>query len=129
MLYLVGTFLLFSALLLVAVFVIFKKSKKDENIKEPNGYTLETLVSIVKNENKEVLKIEEALNHLVTSFPFPENINEAKKHFEFVYLYAKNPLSTAKMIINMQKKVSKANPKFSKEIEKFQMRGVEDRSK
>ena len=66
---------------------------------------------------------------MTKNFPFPENENEANQYFEFVYFFAKNPLTTAKLIVKMQKDLSDANPKYKKQIEDFQMRGVEARQR
>ena len=132
MAWLIGSFILFVLLFLVVIVFIFKKSKKTEvvsvSVKKPE-VTLESLTKILKTEMKEVAKVEAALNEVINRFPFPENEQEANKHFKFVYFYAKNPLTTAKMIVKMQQKLSQANPKYAKQIENFQMIGVDARNK
>ena len=132
MAWLIGAFILFILLFLIIIVFLFKKSKKTEApsrpVKKPE-VTLESLTKVLKTEVKEVAKVEEALNEVVKRFPFPESEHEANEHFKFVYFYAKNPLTTAKMIVKMQKKLSQANPKYAKQIENFQMIGVDARNK
>ena len=132
MFYLIGFFLLFVLLLLVIIYFVFKKSKPEvceinPEPKQASTYTLESLIKVLKTEKKDASVIDDALEKMVGSFPFPDNEKEAGQHFKFVYFYAKNPLATAKMIVQMQKKVSLANPKHAKQIEEFQMRGVDAR--
>ncbi len=132
--YLIGSFLLFVLLLLVLILYVFKRSKRqsnkaDEQPKNKNELTLDAMIKILKTEKKELSKIEGIVEKMAKNFPFPENDREANKHFEFVYFYAKNPLSTAKMIVQMQKILTEANPKYAKQIEDFQMRGVDARAK
>jgi len=130
MLYLVGFFLLFIIILIVITVVVFKKSKPpacEIEQKPKKSLGLDDLLKILKTQKKEVSKIEEALALMCKNFPFPENENEANKHFEFVYFFAKNPLSSAKLIVKMQKDLTAVNPKYAKQIEDFQMRGVEAR--
>ncbi len=132
MAWLIGSFILFILLLLVVVVFVFKRAKSSKVSFEPEekeNVTLESLIEILKREKKEVSKIEGALNKVVSSFPFPENENDANEYFKFVYFYAKNPLTTAKMIVKMQHRLSEANPKYAKQIEEFQMIGVDARSK
>jgi len=131
MLYLIGFFLLFIIILIVITLVVFKKSKPKSCEVAPktvsNPRSLDELVKTVKTQKEELSKIEEALSVMCQQFPFPENENEANKHFEFVYFFAKNPLSSAKLIVKMQKDLTSVNPRYAKQIEEFQMRGVEAR--
>jgi len=134
MLYLIGFFLLFIILLFIIVLFVFKKSKNPsceiEDKPAPTiTFTLESLIKTLKTEKKELSKIDGLVEKVAQNFPFPENEKEASQHFEFVYFYAKNPLPTAKMIVQMQKILTLANPKYAKQIEEFQMRGVEARKK
>jgi len=134
MLYLVGFFLLFVVIMFIIIMFILKKSKKQEYETQPQpdntiGFTLESLVNTLKTEKKELAKIDGLVEKMVQNFPFPDDEKEANKHFEFVYFYAKNPLPTAKMIVQMQKTLTEANPKHAKLIEEFQMRGVDARKK
>ncbi|MDF1880936.1 hypothetical protein JHD50_06395 [Sulfurimonas sp. MAG313] len=112
--------------------MVFKRSKaKTYKTKPPveakKQLSLEELISIVKTQATDVEKMDEALSLMSKNFPFPSNENDAKQHFKFVYLFAKNPLSNAKLIVKMQKDLSSINPKYSKQIEDFQMRGVNAR--
>lgn len=128
MLYLIGSFLLFILLLLVIIVFVFKKSKAPvAEVKAKPAMTVESLVETLKTEKTDRKIIDGLLEKMLKNFPFPENERDANKHFEFVYRYAKNPLSTAKMIVHMQKELSQVNPKHAKLIEEFQMRGVEAR--
>jgi len=130
MLYLVGFFLLFIIILIVITFVVFKKSKPqvcDIDPKPTKVLSLDDLLKTLKTQKDEVSKIEETLSLMCKNFPFPDNEKDANKHFEFVYFFAKNPLSSAKLIVKMQKDLTAVNPKYSKQIEDFQMRGVEAR--
>ncbi|MBE0498223.1 MAG: hypothetical protein IBX43_03165 [Campylobacterales bacterium] len=134
MLYLIGFFIVFIVFILIIVFIIFKKSPSEPVIKtlEPahdGKVTLESLISILQHETKERSKIENALVKMEKSFPFPEDEKEANDYFKFVYYYARSPLSSAKMIVNMQKMLTMRNPKYAKQIEAFQMRGVDARNK
>lgn len=130
MLYLIGFFLLFVLFLLVIIVFVFKKSKTPvSDVKVKPAMTLESLVETLKTEKTDKKIIDGILEKMLKNFPFPENERDANRHFEFVYFYARNPLSTAKMIVHMQKELSQANPKHAKLIEEFQMRGVEVRKK
>jgi hypothetical protein len=132
MAWLIGSFILFILLLLIVVIFVFKKTKVPEKPSAPvqkPEVTLESLTQILKKETKDMAKVEDALNKMANTFPFPENENDANDHFKFVYFYAKNPLTDAKMIVQMQKKLSQINPKYAKQIENFQMIGVEARKK
>ena len=66
---------------------------------------------------------------MADEFPFPQKEKDANLHLKFVYFYAKNPLTTAKMIVEMQKALTLINPKYAKQIETYQMSGVESRKK
>ena len=133
MIYLVGSFLLFVILLLVVVFFVFKKSKNSDSKSEASletvvkKQTLESLIEILKKENKDLKKVEETLAVMLKFFPFPEKEKDANEHFKFVYFFAKNPLPSAKLVVKMQKMLCEKNPRYAKVIEEFQMRGVEDR--
>jgi len=130
MLYLIGGFLLFVVLLLVLILFVFKKAPTSEEkvVKAPKQ-TLEMLVKILKTEKSDLSKVEDALETMLKSYPFPENDKEAEEHFKFVYFFAKNPLPSARLIVQMQKKLCEANPKHAKAIEDFQVRGVDARKK
>lgn len=91
--------------------------------------SLESLLEVVKTEKNDVSKINDTLETMLDSFPFPENKNHAGEYFKYVYYYAKNPLTTAKMIVQMQKRLTQVNPEYAKQIEDFQMRGVDARKK
>ena len=132
MAWLIGAFILFILLFLIIVVFVFKRTKRVDIPSEPvraKDVTLESLTQILKREKKEISKVEEALDTVVKSFPFPSDEKEANEHFKFVYFYAKNPLTTAKMIVRMQHRLSEANPQYAKQIENFQMIGVEARNK
>jgi len=135
MLYLIVGFLFFVVLVLVLVFVVFKKSKNDapdskgKKAKKAPAETLEELIKILKTEKKELSRVEDTIDKMLADFPFPENEKEANRHFEYVYYFSKNPLPSAKLIVKMQKLLCEANPKYTKLIEEFQMRGVEARKK
>ncbi len=134
MLYLIGFFLLFILLLLLIIIFVFKKSKKtspetEERPAQKSASSLEGLINILKTEKQDKSKIDETLDTMVKDFPFPQNEKDAHDHFKYVYFYAKNPLSTAKMIVQMQKQLTQINPKYIKQIEAYQMRGVEARKK
>jgi len=132
MAWLIGSFILFILLFLIVIIFVFKKAKRPVSPSEPvqqDNITLESLIKILKTETKDISKIEDALNKLIKQFPFPKDENAANEHFKFVYFYAKNPLTTAKMIVKMQHRLSDANPQYAKQIENFQMIGVEARKK
>lgn len=127
MLYLIGGFLLFVVLLLVLILFVFKKAPVEEKVILKPKQTLKSLIDILKTEKKDLFKVEDTLAIMLKSYPFPENDKEAEEHFKFVYYFAKNPLPTAKLIVQMQKKLCEANPKHAKSIEDFQVRGVDAR--
>lgn len=132
MLYLVGFFILFIIILIVITIVVFKKSKPQECKISPEAkvekvISLEMLLQTVKNSKTDLAEIEKALSLMVEKFPFPENEDKANQYFEFVYFFSKNPLTTAKLIVKMQKELTLKNPKYTRQIEDFQMRGVEAR--
>ena len=132
MLYMVGAFLFFVLFLLILILFVFKKSKKTEyeipsNVKKTPSQLLDTYLKILKTEKNDRAKIEGMVDTVARELPFPHNESEANKYFEFVYFYAKNPLATAKMVVYMHKALSEANPKYTKQIEDFQMRGVDAR--
>ncbi len=131
MIYLIGFFLLFIILLLIVIIVVFKKSKPEkcdlDPVEVPAELTISDLVQILKTEKNDKNKVEETLSKMVKYFPFPQNENEANEHFKYVYFYAKNPLTNSKMLVNMQHRLSEVNPKYAKQIETFQMQGVESR--
>jgi len=134
MLYLIGFFLLFIIILIVITLVVFKKSKApscpvDFDEKKEKTLSLDDLLKVLKTQKSDRSKIEETLEVMKTKFPFPENEKDANQYFEYVYFFAKNPLSTAKLIVQMQKELTSVNPKYAKQIEDFQMRGVEARKK
>lgn len=132
MLYMVGAFLFFVLFLLILIVFVFKKSKKRECESTPKATRtpaeiLDSYIKILKTEKNDRSKIEGMVDRVAKEFPFPQNESEANKHFEFVYFYAKNPLTTAKMIVHVHKALSEANPQYAKQIEEFQMRGVDAR--
>jgi len=132
MLYMVGAFLFFVLFLLVIILFVFKKSKKTEtkistSVKKTPAQKLDAYLKILKTEKNDHTKIEGMVDAVAKELPFPQNESEANKYFEFVYFYAKNPLTTAKMVVYMHKALSEANPKYTKQIEDFQMRGVDAR--
>jgi len=130
MLYLIGGFILFVVLLLVIILFVFKKSPKpQEVVKKAPEQTLNMLVQTLKTEKSDLDKIEKTLELMLKNYPFPENEKEAEEHFKFVYFFAKNPLPSARLIVQMQKKLCEANPKYAKAIEDFQVRGVDARKK
>ncbi len=131
MIYLIGFFLVFILILLVVIIFVFKRSKPQSHetpLSEiPEEVTISDLIKTLKTEKKDKSKVEKTLSTMVKSFPFPQNEYDANEHFKYVYFYAKNPLTDAKMIVNMQHRLSEANPKYAKQIETFQMQGVESR--
>jgi len=132
MAWLIGSFILFILLFLIVIVFVFKKTKSAEVPSQPvkkMNITLDSLIQILKTEKKDTSKVEDTLAKVVSSFPFPENENDANEHLKYVYFYAKNPLTTAKMIVQMQKRLSEINPRYAKQIENFQMIGVEARKK
>lgn len=132
MIYLAGFFLFFILFLLVIVFFVFKNSKKEAaalNFEPRKDATLESLIEKLKTETKDAKKIDDLVQRMIDDFPFPQKEKDAKQHLKFVYFYAKNPLTTAKMIVEMQKALTWANPKYAKQIETYQMSGVESRKK
>ena len=92
-----------------------------------NTQSLDDLIKVVKTQKQDIKEIENALESMTSKFPFPEDESKANKHFEFVYFFTKNPLSTAKLIVKMQKELSLANPKYVKQIENYQMLAVDAR--
>ena len=130
MLYLVGGFLLFIVLLIIIIIFVFKKSPAapKEAVSTPKQ-TLKSLIEILKTEKSDLSKVEKTLEIMLKSYPFPENDTDAEDHFKFVYYFAKNPLPSAKLIVQMQKKLCEANQKHAKAIEDFQVRGVDARKK
>ncbi len=132
MAWLIGAFILFILLFLIIVVFVFKRAKRVDVPSEPvkpKDVTLESLTQILKRETKEIARVEDALDTVVKNFPFPKDEKQANEHFKFVYFYAKNPLTTAKMIVKMQHRLSEANPQYAKQIENFQMIGIEARNK
>lgn len=132
MLYMVGAFLFFVLFLLILILFVFKKSKKTESeiplsVKKTPAQLLDVYLTILKTEKNDRTKIEGMVDSVARQLPFPDNESEANKYFEFVYFYAKNPLTSAKMVVYMHKVLSEANPKYTKQIEDFQMRGVDAR--
>lgn len=132
MIYLAGFFLFFILFLLLIVFFVLKKSKKEvpaANFEPRKETTLESLIEKLKAETKDVKKLDDLLQKMADEFPFPQEEKDANLHLKFVYFYAKNPLTTAKMIVEMQKALTLINPKYAKQIETYQMSGVESRKK
>ena len=132
MLWLVGFFILFIIVLLIITVLVFRKPKPKVSTVESKTVlsiddTLESLTEVLKTETKDISKIKETLEKMLVGFPFPENEKEANGHLKYVYFYAKNPLANAKMIVEMQKRLTQKNPSYAKHIEDFQMRGVEAR--
>ena len=132
MLYLIGFFLLFIIILIIITVVVFKKSKVQACDINPNPsvekeVSLEMLVKIVKSSKSDTTELEKALSLMVEQFPFPEKEDQANKYFEFVYFFAKHEAVNAKLIVKMQKALSQKNPKYTRQIEDFQMRAVEAR--
>jgi len=111
---------------------VFKRSKPKTckvpvSVQNKKTQSLEELINIVKTQKHDLKEIENALVSMTNKFPFPEDESKAKKHFEFVYFFSKNPLCTAKLIVKMQKELSLANPKYAKQIESYQMLAVDAR--
>ena len=132
MYWLIGFFIIFIIALLVIIVSVLKKPKAKScpiDTKINVDCTLDALIEIVKEEMEDVSKLNVALEKVFRGYPFPDNPKEANAHFKFVYYYAKNPLTTAKMIVQMQKTLAEANPQYKKQIEDFQMRGVDARKK
>ena len=132
MLWLIGFFIGFIIILLVVIVAVSRKPKPDAYEVTPKikvDCSLESLIEVLKSETKEISKVNETLEKMILGFPFPENKNQAGEYFKYVYFYAKNPLTTAKMIVQMQKRLTQDNPQYAKQIEDFQMRGVESRKK
>ena len=132
MLWLIGFFIVFIIILLVVIVAVSRKPKPDAYEVTPKikvDCSLESLIEVLKSETTEISKVNETLEKMILGFPFPENKNQAGEHFKYVYFYAKNPLTTAKMIVQMQKRLTQDNPQYAKQIEDFQMRGVESRKK
>ncbi|PHR56731.1 MAG: hypothetical protein COA44_07725 [Arcobacter sp.] len=132
MLYLVGFFILFIIILIVITIMVFKKSKPEackieSELKKEKVISLDMLLKTVKSSKSDLAEMQKALCVMGQKFPFPENEDEANPYFEFVYFFAKHPSSTAKLIVKMQKELALQNTKYKKQIEDFQMRGVEAR--
>jgi hypothetical protein len=132
MLYMVGAFLFFVLFLLMLILFVLKRPKKKEYESVPKAnkketQTIDAFIKVLKTEKKDRSVIEGMVDRVANELPFPQDEREATKYFEFVYFYAKNPLTTAKMIVYMDKVLSMANPKYAKQIEDFQMRGVDAR--
>ncbi len=132
MLYMVGAFIFFVLFLLLLIVFVFKKSKKTEYESTPKAVEtstqiLDSYIKILKTEKKDRSLIEGMVDRVADELPFPQDERKATKYFEFVYFYAKNPLTTANMIVYMDKALRQANPKYAKQIEEFQMRGIDAR--
>lgn len=132
MLYMVGAFLFFVLFLLMLILFVLKRPKKTEletasKVSTTETQTIDALIKILKTEKKNRSALEGMVEKVANELPFPKDEREATKYFEFVYYYAKNPLTTAKMIVYMDKTLSLANPKYAKQIEDFQMRGIDAR--
>ena len=132
MLYMVGAFIFFVLFLLILIVFVFRKPKSKECESTPKNSKTETqiidsFIKILKTEKKDRSMIDGMVDRVAKELPFPQDEREATKYFEFVYFYAKNPLATAKMIVYMDKALSQANPKYAKQIEEFQMRGIDAR--
>jgi len=132
MLYLIGFFVLFILILIIITIIVFKKSKPqvceiNPQKEKENEMTLDMLLKTVKSSKSSLNEMEIALSVMAQNFPFPEQEDEANKYFEFVYFFSKHPLTTAKIIVKMQKELTLKNPKYTKQIEDFQMRGVDAR--
>lgn len=132
MLYMVGAFIFFVLFLLILIVFVFKKSKKTEcesipKAVETSTQILDSFIKILKTEKKDRSLIEGMVDRVADELPFPQDERKATKYFEFVYFYAKNPLTTANMIVYMDKALRQANPKYAKQIEEFQMRGIDAR--
>ena len=130
MLWLIGFFIVFIIILLIIIVVVSNKSKTEVCEIRPKikvDCSLESLINTLKTEKSDISKINATLEKMLLGFPFPENKNDAGEYFKYVYFYAKNPLTSAKMIVQMQKKLTQANPEYAKQIEDFQMRGVDSR--
>jgi hypothetical protein len=132
MLYMIGAFLLFVLFLLILIVYVLKRPKNKERTSTPisstkDTQTIDAFIKVLKTEKKDRSVIEGMVDKVANEFPFPQDEREATKYFEFVYFYAKNPLTTAKMIVYMDKALRLANPKYAKQIEDFQMRGVDAR--
>ncbi len=132
MLYMVGAFIFFVLFLLIIIVFVFKKSKKTEYESTPKAVEtstqiLDTFIKILKTEKNDRSLLEGMVDRVADELPFPQDERKATKYFEFVYFYAKNPLTTANMIVYMDKALRQANPKYAKQIEEFQMRGIDAR--
>ena len=111
--------------------IVFNRAEpqvqKISTLKDNESPSLDELIKIVKTQKQDVKEVEKTLAFMVDKYPFPEDETKANKHFEFVYFFAKNSLCTAKLIVKMQKELSAANPKYTKQIENYQMLAVDAR--
>jgi len=104
-----------------------KSAKTSSSTNTKKTQSLEDLIQVVKTQKHDLHMIESALRTMIMNFPFPEDASKANKHLEFVYYFTKNPLCTAKLIVKMQKELSRVNPKYAKQIESYQMLAVDAR--
>lgn len=127
-------------IVLIVLIVIVMKLKKDDVVSthhlirsDNNGsITIEDLLAIVANRKSSKNDIEAASVKFIRDFPFPQKPQaqapeDAKIYLNFVLLVASHKNSNAKLIAYINKELKKRNPAYSKEIDIYEDRGIDER--
>ncbi len=121
--------------LLVLVFVVVKfNSADDGNVhRNNNKYVgIYTYIKIVSDESSSASKIQDAINKVVRSYPFPKKKEikappEAKPYLDFIFRVVCNKNSNAKLIAYMNKELKRVNPDYKDEIDAYEEKGLRAR--
>ncbi len=139
---LIGLGIVIVAVIVISVLIInMKKSKaalKEDSSKKREDLepeiTFDDLLRIVKSKQSTKNDLTKAIIKAARDFPFPQKkgnslSNEAKKYLNFVFLTAAHPNADAKMIAFMDKELKRVNPSYKMEIDVYEDRGVNGRSR
>ncbi len=119
-----------SALVLsVLVFITSKVKPKSEKKSKSLIYTY---LEIASSKDTSPQKLQEAINAVVSSCPFPEKEGikvppNAKPYLDFIFLAVCNKHSNAKMIAKMNQDLKRANPDYRDEIDIYENKAIESR--
>lgn len=122
------------AVVLVGIWFFFfggkekKKTKKEKSesveAPKPTNESLRGLIEIVENPNSRLADLEEALDRMESEVIFS---GDAERELYFVYCLARHPRVNAKLIVQMDKKLKRKNPKYEKLIDKYEQMGLNER--
>ncbi len=125
-----GVLVLFVLVFLVAKFN--STGNKNAHVKNAKTVDIYTYIKIVSDESSSALKIQNAIDEVVKSYPFPKKKEikaplSARPYLDFIFRVVCNKNSNAKLIAYMNKELKKANPDYRDEIDTYEEKGIRAR--